>query len=135
MQAQQSPAWSPDNWAAFWSAPDARMARDRIPRVVSEDVVAYWPYDCPPARGVEAYTARVVDMLALAPDLVLTRNEFLVGPDAAMVSWTARGTGPDGPFTGDGVDRIKLRNGRVYENRIFSDMAIFRHLVAAARAG
>lgn len=51
--------------------------------------------------------------------------------DLVFVRWAARGTGPDGPFTGIGTDRLRLRDGLVIDNLIMSDMPVFEALARA----
>jgi hypothetical protein len=60
-----------------------------------------------PCGGREAYTAKIVDLLAAVPDLRLD----LVGS----------GTGPDGPFAMRDLDRVRTRDGMVVENVIRHD--------------
>ncbi len=50
------------------------------------------------------------------------------GGGFVFLRWTARGTGPDGPFEGIGTDRFRLRGGVVAESLIVCVMAVFEHL-------
>jgi len=130
--------WSIEGWARFWAKPDPEIARRRLPTVVHPDgIIGYWPGGGPPVRGLADYLQRILDLLDLAPDLHLTLEEQAVGGDHVFLRWTGSGTGPNGPFQCNGVDRMKLKDGLVIENRIISDHEIFRILAerAAARSG
>jgi uncharacterized protein (DUF1330 family) len=130
--------WSIEGWARFWAKPDPEIARRRLPTVVHPDgVLGYWPGGGPPVRGLADYLQRILDLLDLIPDLHLTLEEQAVGDDNVFLRWTGSGTGPDGPFQCNGVDRLKLKDGLVIENRIISDHGIFRILAerAGARSG
>jgi hypothetical protein len=107
-------------WAEFWAAPDLTRGMN----ILADDIVGYWPGNPEPVRGIEAYTAKIAELLAAAPDL---RLELL---DSATVAGSAtdeqlvylhylgHGTGPDGPFQIRGLDRVRTRNGMVVENVI-----------------
>ena len=126
--------WSIEGWARFWANPDPEIAKRRVPNVVHPDgVVGYWPGGGPPVRGVADYLQYILDLLALVPDLRLTLEEHAVSGEHVFLRWTGRGTGPNGPFECTGVDRMKLKDGFVIENRIISDHEIFR--ILAERAG
>jgi hypothetical protein len=127
-------AWSVESWAAFWRAPDPDLARRRVPIVVTPDIVGYWPRSREPVRGATAYCQRILDLLTIVPDLRLQLEEHATNGDYVFIRWSGRGTGPDGPFGFNGVDRIRLRDGRVVENRIISDHGLFAHLAAQADA-
>jgi ketosteroid isomerase-like protein len=121
--------WSADNWAAFWSAPDPQVAKLRVPAIVRDDVVAYWPADALPLRGKQQYVEAVVLALELAPDLRLQREDWATNGDLTFIRWSGAGTRQDGTrFVCRGVDCIRLREGQVIENRIFSDSDLFVQL-------
>jgi hypothetical protein len=124
-------AWSIESWRRFWSNPSAEVARARIPTVVAPEVTATWPRSTRQVRGPEEYAARVTALLALVPDLRLELAEYAQNGDVVFIRWAARGSGPDGAFTGIGTDRIRLRDGLVIDNLIMSDMPIFEALARA----
>ncbi len=64
-----SPAkpFSAELFAAFWAAPD--LSREMS--ILADDIVGYWPGNPEPVRGREAYTAKIAELLAAAPDLRL----------------------------------------------------------------
>jgi hypothetical protein len=126
--AKSAGGWSVDGWRAFWSAPSAEVALERVPTVVTPDVVAVWPRIPEPVRGSGEYARRIVDLLAVVPDLRLNLGEHAASGDVVFLRWTARGTGPDGPFEGIGTDRFRLRDGLVAESLIMSDLPVFGHL-------
>ena len=123
-----SPAWSVQSWQRFWAAPDQEVARARVPGIVTPDVVGYWPFSSKTASGTIGYRDRILALLALVPDLRLEMKETAAEANHVFIRWTGTGTGPDGRFQCTGVDRIMLRDGLVYENRIYSDHEIFAHL-------
>jgi hypothetical protein len=127
--------WSIEGWARFWGDPDPEVAKRRVPTVVHPDgVVSYWPGGGPPVRGLQEYLQRIVYFLSLVPDLHLKLEEHAVGGDCVFLRWAGTGTGPNGPFQCNGVDRMKLKDGLVIENRIISDHEIFRILAERAAA-
>ncbi|WP_394830989.1 ester cyclase [Pendulispora rubella] len=120
-------AFTVENFAQFWAKPDASL----VAHAVTEDVVGHWPGTEEPARGVVAYAARIAQVLALVPDLSLEVLEHAIHHDLLFIRWMARGTGAKGPFTLNGIDRIRLRDGRVAENVIVFDTLRFREVVGA----
>jgi hypothetical protein len=115
-----APKFNAQIWAAFWAAPDLSRGMN----ILAEDIVGYWPGNREPVRGIEAYTAKIAELLTAAPDLRLelvdsatvagsAANEQLV-----FLHYVGHGTGPDGPFEIRGLDRVRTRNGMVVENVI-----------------
>jgi hypothetical protein len=47
-------------WAAFWAAPD----QSRIGDILADDIVGYWQGDPKPVRGREAYTGKILELIA-----------------------------------------------------------------------
>jgi SnoaL-like domain len=115
-----APMFSAQLWAAFWAAPDMSRGMD----ILADDIVGYWPGDPEPAQGVEAYTEKIADLLAAAPDLRLELIDSATVPGTAegeqliFLHYVGRGTGPQGPFEIRGLDRVRTRNGMVVENVI-----------------
>ena len=69
----------------------------------------------------------VIDAIArVCPDLSLIAPEYARSGDLDFVRWLATGTGRDGPFAFNGLDRLRvLPDGRVGENYIFCDHPFF----------
>ncbi len=135
---QAARGWSVDGWRAFWAAPSLDVALKRVRTVVTPDVEAVWPRVPGRVRGSGEYARRIVDLLAVVPDLRLELGEHAASGEFVFLRWTARGTGPDGAFEGIGTDRFRLRGGLVAESLIMSDMPVFEHLarlVAGRGAG
>jgi hypothetical protein len=115
-----TPMFSAQLWAAFWAAPDMSRGMD----ILADDIVGYWPGDPEPVQGVEAYTEKIADLLAAAPDLRLELIDSATVPGTAegeqliFLHYVGRGTGPQGPFEIRGLDRVRTRNGMVVENVI-----------------
>ena len=118
------PGWSVDRFAAFWSAPDAAD----VPALVTADVIGWWPGADEPVRGVEAYTQALRDLMALLPDIRLRVAEHAQNGEHVFVRWILRASGRKGVFEISGIDRIRLRDGRVAENIIRFDADHLRRL-------
>ena len=126
--ARPARGWSVDGWRAFWSDPRPDVALKRVPTVVTPDVEAVWPRIPGRVRGRDEYARRIVDLLTVVPDLHLELGEHAASGGYVFLRWTARGTGPDGPFEGIGTDRFRLQGGLVAESLIMSDLPVFEAL-------
>lgn len=119
-EVQSAPMFSAELWAAFWAAPDA----SRVSNILAEDIIGYWPDNPEPVRGVAAYTNKIAELLAAAPDLRLelvdsaTVPGNAAGEELIFLHYVGQGTGPDGPFEIRGLDRVRTRDGVVVENVI-----------------
>jgi ketosteroid isomerase-like protein len=118
-----APKFSAELFAAFWAAPDMSHGLD----ILADDIVGYWPGDPEPVRGLEAYAAKIAEILNAAPDLQLqlvdsaTVDGAVPGEQLIFLHYTGRGTGPGGPFQIRGLDRVRTRDGMVVENVIRYD--------------
>lgn len=124
MTNTQTPAkFSAEMWAAFWAAP----SKDRIGDILADDIVGYWQGDPTPVLGLEAYTAKIIELITDVPDLRLelvdsaTVDADVPGEQLVYLHYIGKGTGPDGPFTMRGIDRVRTRDGIVVENVIRYD--------------
>jgi hypothetical protein len=121
--ATTTPRFSPEFFAAFWAAPSMSQSMD----ILADDIVGYWPGDSEPVRGFEAYTQKITDLLAVAPDLKLelvdsaTAAGQAEGEELFFLHYVGRATGPNGPIEIRGLDRVRTRNGVVVENVIRYD--------------
>lgn len=122
--------WSVEAFARFWAAPDP----DLVPALVTDDVVGWWPGEDEPVRGVAAYTQALAEIIEPLPDIRLEVAEHATNGDHTFVRWIMHATGPIGPFTFTGIDRILLRDGLVAENVIRFDTAHLRRLMVGAQA-
>lgn len=120
--------WSVEGWRSFWARPSISVAMERVPSVTAHDIVGYWPRATRPVVGREAYTKRIVNLLMFIPDFRAELAEHAANGEFTFIRWAASGTGPDGPFSAIGVDRLRLRDGLVAENMIISDHPIFEAL-------
>lgn len=118
------PGWTVERFAEFWSDPRA----DDVPPLVTDDVVGWWPGHDEPVRGVKAYTQALADILALLPDMRLRVAEHAANGEFVFVRWIMNATGRKGPFEISGIDRIRMRDGRVAENVIRFDAQHLRRL-------
>ncbi|OMC49348.1 polyketide cyclase [Mycobacterium sp. IS-2888] len=118
-----APKFSAELWAAYWAAPTMSRGFD----ILADDIVGYWPGDPEPVRGVEAYTAKIAEILDAAPDLRLELVDSATVPGPAegeelvYLHYVGEGTGPAGPFRIRGLDRVRSRDGLVVENVIRYD--------------
>ncbi|OMC12555.1 nuclear transport factor 2 family protein [Mycobacterium sp. SP-6446] len=118
-----APKFSAELWAAYWAAPTMSRGFD----ILADDIVGYWPGDPEPVRGVEAYTAKIAEILDAAPDLKLELIDSATVPGPAegeelvYLHYVGEGTGPAGPFRIRGLDRVRSRDGMVVENVIRYD--------------
>jgi ketosteroid isomerase-like protein len=113
-----------ETFAAFWAKPD--LTDPAGAANLAEDVVGYWPGQDEPVRGREAYLAALRELLARVPDLTLSVAESADDGENLFIRWVAHAAGAGGKqIEQSGVDRIKVRDGKVVENRIFFDRAQF----------
>lgn len=122
--------WSVDRFAAFWAKPDAAM----VPRALAPDVTGYWPGAAEPVRGIAQYTARIAALLAMVPDFRLELAEHAENGDCVFLRWIAHGTWNGAPVDFTGVDRVRVRDGLVAENRIFCDHPLVHALATRHHA-
>lgn len=113
--ASAGPKFSAELFAAFWAAPDLSRGLD----ILADDIVGYWPGDPEPVRGIDAYTAKLAEILDAAPDLQLEVVDSATVSGAAadeqlvFVHYIGRGTGPDGRSDpGPGPGPHARRDGR-----------------------
>jgi SnoaL-like protein len=115
--------FSPEFWAAFWAAPSMSHSME----ILADDIVGYWPGDNEPVRGLQAYTQKIADVLAVAPDLTLELVDSATaagpaeGEELFFLHYVGRATGPNGPVEIRGLDRVRTRDGVVVENVIRYD--------------
>lgn len=112
--------FSAEMFAAYWAAPTMSGGFE----ILADDIVGYWPGDPDPVCGIDAYTEKIAELLAAAPDLRLTVVDSATvpgsnsGEELVFLHYTGQGTGPDGPFEIRGIDRVRTRDGIVVENVI-----------------
>jgi hypothetical protein len=117
--------WSIEAFRAFWARPDLTLI-PRIREIMTDDIVGYWPRPIGVVRGAEAYLRVIAAIPTVCPDLSLTAPEYAVQSDLHFVRWVASGTGPAGPMTFNGLDRMRLTaDGKVSENYVFCDHPFF----------
>ncbi|WP_067721160.1 nuclear transport factor 2 family protein [Nocardia yamanashiensis] len=124
-EAQPKSGFTVANWEAFWSHPDLARAG----HFATPDILGDWPGDPAPVRGPDAYRARIQQVVDQVPDIRLVAAEHAVNGDVIFIRWIARGTGVNGPFEMDGIDRILLQDGLIKENIIRFDPGRFAELV------
>jgi predicted SnoaL-like aldol condensation-catalyzing enzyme len=72
-------------------------------------------------RGVIPYTQALADLLKPLPDMRVSVAEHATSGDVVFVRWIMRASGRTGPFRFTGIDRVRLRDGRVAESVIRFD--------------
>lgn len=112
-------------FARFWAKPDMSQAGGAL----APDVAGWWPGRAEPVRGREAYARPLADLLALVPDFRLEVAEHATEGNVIFIRWIAHGTLAGRPLSFDGVDRIKVRDGQVAENRIVCDHPFIKLIV------
>ena len=120
----QKQGFTAESFAAFWAKPD--LSDPAGAAALAEDVVGYWPGEDDPVRGRQAYRGALQELLERVPDLTLSVAESADNGENLFIRWVAHAAGADGkPIEHTGVDRVKVRDGKVVENRIFFDRAQF----------
>lgn len=113
--------WTPEShFAEFWADPDPGSMSDRK----HPDVAGYWPGGLV-VRGVADYDGQLVRIVQALPGLRLEVIEHATADDLTFIRWLATRPIPDGTRTMEGVDRLRVVDGRITENRIFFDTAEF----------
>lgn len=123
---QKAAGWSVDSFAAFWKKPNPAL----VARALTSDVVGYWPGAAEPVRGKDAYVQRIADLVAMVPDFSLEVAEHAINGDDVFIRWIARGTADGQALEFSGVDRVRVRDGLVAENRIYCDHPLIHALAA-----
>ena len=108
-------------FAEFWAKPDLSTPSDDL----HDEVIGYWPGTDEPVRGREEYVGALQELLARVPDLTLRVVESADNGEHLVIRRVAHATGTNGRIEHTGVDRIKVVDGKVVENRIFFDRAEF----------
>jgi SnoaL-like protein len=119
-------SWSVTAFERFWKKPDVTL----VGPALAEDVVGWWPGVDEPVRGRDDYTACIAAIVEALPGMWLEVAEHAGSGDFTFVRWVMHATGKNGPFELTGIDRVRVRDGRVCENVIVFDTAAFE-----ARAG
>ena len=118
---QEREGFTVETFAQFWAKPDLSTPSEDL----HNDVIGYWPGTEEPVRGRDEYVDALGELLARVPDLTLEVVESADNSEYLFIRWIAHATGADGPIEHTGVDRIKVVDGKVVENRIFFDRAQF----------
>ena len=124
MEATVEPreGFTAETFAEFWAKPDLSSPSDAI----HDDVVGYWPGTDEPVRGRDEYVGALRELLRRVPDLTLSVQESADNGEHIFIRWVAHATNIEGErIEQTGVDRIKVANGKVVENRIFFDRVQF----------
>ena len=118
---EEQQGFTAETFARFWASPDLSTPSDDL----ANDVIGYWPGTDEPVRGRDEYVGALRELLARVPDLTLTVVESADNGEHLFIRWVAPACGANGRIEHSGVDRIKIIDGKVVENRIFFDRAEF----------
>jgi hypothetical protein len=113
--------WSVKAFEAFWGSPEP----SRVPASLTEDVVGHWAGREEPVRGRADYTRCIAALVDALPDVRLSVAEHAQNGEFTFIRWIMRATGSHGPFEISGIDRVRVRDGRVAENYVVVDTAAF----------
>lgn len=113
--------WSVRSFEAFWSSPEP----SRVPASLTEDIVGHWAGREEPARGRAEYTGCIAALVDALPDVRVSVAEHAQSGEFTFIRWIMRATGAHGPFEIGGIDRVRVRDGRVAENFVVVDTAAF----------
>jgi ketosteroid isomerase-like protein len=119
-----------ETFARFWAKPDLSTPSDQL----DDEIVGYWPGTDEPVRGRDEYVGALSELLARVPDLTLSVAESADNGEHLFIRWVAHASGVNGPIEHTGVDRIKVVDGKVVENRIFFDRAAFERKLGVSLA-
>ena len=118
---EEQQGFTAETFARFWASPDLSAPSDDL----ANDVIGYWPGTDEPVRGRDEYVGALRELLARVPDLTLSVVESADNGEHLFIRWVAHASGANGRIEHSGVDRIKIVDGKVVENRIFFDRAEF----------
>lgn len=113
--------WSVKSFEVFWSSPDP----SRVPAALTEDIVGHWAGREEPVRGRADYTRCIAALVDALPDVRLSVAEHAQSGEFTFIRWIMHATGAHGPFEISGIDRVRVRDGRVAENIVVVDTAAF----------
>lgn len=132
-QAATARKWSIEGFKTFWAKPNASFL-PLIREISTSDIVGYWPRPIGVIHGDAAYLEVINAVFSVCPDLSLTAPEYVRSEDLHFIRWVATGTGRDGPFQFNGLDRVRTTPaGLVCENYIFCDHPFFADVAAYLR--
>jgi ketosteroid isomerase-like protein len=113
-------------FAAAWAARDSQAFLD----LWHPDGVLHYPFTDRPLSGSEI--GRLNDLTKeTAPDLVWQLLDWTSRGDVVIVEWQSTRNLAGHRFDFRGVDKIRLKDGKIVEERVYADTAPVR----AARAG
>src|SRR5436309_1558155 len=115
--------WSVETFRAFWSDPENALAL--VPSAPADDVVGHWPGLDEPVRGKEDYAQCIEALVHALPGMHLSVAEHAQSGEFVFVRWIMHAIAEHGAFELSGIDRVRVRGGKVTENVIVFDTAAF----------
>jgi ketosteroid isomerase-like protein len=108
-------------FAAAWAARDGALFR----ALWHEDGVLHYPLTDRPIAGAEIARLNEVQREA-APDLVWQLLDWTARGDVVVVEWQCTRLIAGARFDWRGVDKFRLRDGKIAEERVYADTAPLR---------
>ena len=105
------------SWIELWKAPSG----DAVRPMIHPDIVGVWAGSPAPIEGTEPYVAQIQGVADRAPGLQLRATAAAGDDELVFVSWQAVVGGQ--PVGLQGIDRFRLRDGRVAESLVRFDPA------------
>ena len=106
-------------WADAWARPDPAA----IDALADPAIRVRWPGRDEPITGADDWGKQVARLRERLPDLRLEVTGHAVGDGVTFISWRARATVAGRPAEWQGIDRMRLRDGRVAEALVVFDSA------------
>jgi ketosteroid isomerase-like protein len=116
-------------FASAWAARDG----ERFLELWHPDGFLYYPLVDRPIRGSELAKLNAVQR-ERAPDFVWQLLDWTSRGDVVVVEWQSTRVINGGRFDWRGVDKVKLRDGKIFEERVYMDTALLRALQKGADA-
>jgi ketosteroid isomerase-like protein len=113
-------------FAAAWAARDG----DAFLNLWHPDGVLHYPLTDRPLAGKEIARLNEIQKEA-APDLVWQLLDWATRGDVLIIEWQSTRIVSGKRLDWRGVDKLRLRDGKIVEERVYMDTAVLR----AARAG
>ncbi|MBI1408229.1 MAG: DUF4440 domain-containing protein [Caulobacter sp.] len=113
-------------FAAAWAARDG----EAFARLWDPEGVLTYPFIDRPLKGSQIAALNAAQN-AQAPDLVWQLLDWTWRGDVVIIEWQSTRAGPSGRFDWRGVDKIRLKDGLIVEETVYSDTGPLR----AMRAG
>jgi ketosteroid isomerase-like protein len=120
------------DWVARFQARWRTLDPDALRELMHPDTQNQIPPMAAPA-DCEGVVAHFKQAQAMLPGLRIEVVRWAASGDAVFIEWTASATVNGHPIAWTGVDRVRLRDHRTYEGRVFWDTRRLAEEIAQAR--